>query len=84
MRRENKSRLMILLAMAIFGTLAPFVRNISVSSGELALYRAVMAASVIGIYLAATGQKIPLGKIRRELTMVGSSDTVHLIIRQFQ
>ena len=70
MRRENKSRLMILLAMVIFGTLAPFVRNISVSSGELALYRAVMAASVIGIYLAATGQKIPLGKIRRELILL--------------
>ena len=37
-------RLMLALSMGIFGTLGPFVRNISVSSGELALYRAIMAA----------------------------------------
>ena len=66
MKKENKARLMILSSMTIFGTLAPFVRKIGVSSGELALYRAILAAAVIGLFLAVTGQKIPFGKLRRE------------------
>ena len=32
MKRENRARLMNVLSMGIFGTLAPFVRNISVLS----------------------------------------------------
>lgn len=63
----NRSRLMLIASMAIFGTLAPFVRNIPVSSGELALYRAVMAAVLIGAYLMITGQPIVLSRIRRDL-----------------
>lgn len=43
--------------MAIFGTLAPFVRNISVSSGELALYRALMASVIVGAYLAVSPRR---------------------------
>lgn len=70
MNRENKSRLMILVSMAIFGTLAPFVRSISVSSGELALYRAVLAAGIIGVFLGVTGQKIPVKKLGRDLIVL--------------
>ena len=70
MKKENKARLMILASMTIFGTLAPFVRKIGVSSGELALYRAILAAAVIGLFLAVTGQKIPFGKLRRELLLL--------------
>lgn len=67
----NKSaRMMLIAAMVIYGTLAPFVRRIPVSSGELALYRAVMAAVLIGGYLLVTGQKIDFGKIRRELAVL--------------
>ena len=65
MNTTNRSRLFLLLSMVTFGTLAPFVRNISVSSGELALYRAVLAALFIGVYLLITKQKAafpPLGK----------------------
>lgn len=43
MNRFKSPRLMI-FSMTIFGTLGVFVRNIPVSSGELALYRAVLAA----------------------------------------
>lgn len=56
--------------MAIFGTLGPFVRNISVSSGELALYRAVLAAVLIGVYLLVTKQPLPLRKMGRELPLL--------------
>ena len=56
--------------MFIFGTLAPFVRHISVGSGELALYRAAMAAVLVGGYLLVTKQKLALGSIRKELLLL--------------
>ena len=49
-------RLMLILSMIIFGTLGPFVRNIPVTSGELALYRAVMATLLIALFLMMTKQ----------------------------
>lgn len=70
MKKFNLSRLMMISAMAIFGTLGPFVRNISVTSGELALYRAVLAAVLIGFYLLTTKQKIPFYDIRNELVLL--------------
>ena len=70
MNRENTARWMIVLSMAIFGTIALFVRNIAVASAELALYRAVMAAMVIGIFLLVTKQKIPFARIRKELVVL--------------
>ena len=36
MKESNRSRLMMIVSMTIFGTLAPFVRRIGVTSGELA------------------------------------------------
>ena len=70
MKKTNNARWMLILSMGIFGTLAPFVRNISVSSGELALYRAVLAAVLIGIFLLITGQKIPFGGIKKEVPLL--------------
>ena len=58
---------MNIVAMAIFGTIGLFVRNISVSSGEIALYRAVLAAALLFIYLKLIGQKIPYKEIGGEL-----------------
>ena len=54
---NNGARLQLIVSMSIFGTLAVFVRNISVSSGELALYRAILAALLIGSYLLITQKK---------------------------
>ena len=59
MKKTNNARWMLVTSMVIFGTLAPFVRRISVTSGELALYRAVMAAILIGVFLLVT-KKDPL------------------------
>lgn len=70
MKNVKSPRLMLAASMVIFGTLAPFVRSISVSSGELALYRAILAAVMIGLFLLATGQKIPFGKIRKEVPLL--------------
>ncbi len=66
MKSASKARWMLIISMAVFGTLAPFVRNISVSSGELALYRAVLAAGLIGIYLLVTKQPLDLKAIGKD------------------
>lgn len=70
MKHTNRARMSLAASMAIFGTLAPFVRNISVSSGELALYRAVLAAALIGIYFLTTGQKLPVKSLGHELPLL--------------
>ena len=66
MRKDVIAKILMTAAMFIFGTLAPFVRNISISSGELALYRAVMAAATVGIFLILTKQKISLRSLKKE------------------
>jgi len=66
----NVARLQLILSMAIFGTLAIFVRNISVSSGELALYRAILAAILIGVYLLFSKDKLKLSSIKKELPLL--------------
>ena len=47
MRMLRNPRVMLIISMMVFGTLGPFVRNIAVSSGELALYRAILAALLL-------------------------------------
>lgn len=66
-------RFMMITAMAIFGTLGPFVRNIAVSSGELALYRAILAALLITGFLFLTKQKIPFAAIKKEIPLLLAS-----------
>lgn len=70
MKIHPSSRLLLTASMIIFGTLGLFTRNISLSSGELALYRAVLAAALILVYLTVTGQSLPIGTIRRELPLL--------------
>lgn len=64
---------MLIASMIIFGTLGPFVRNIDVSSGELALYRAILAAVLILGFLLVTGQKIPVVSIKKEIPLLLAS-----------
>ena len=66
----GRSRLFIGLSMAVFGTIGLFVRAIPLPSSEVALCRAVLATAAIGIYLAATGQKIRFEGMRRELILL--------------
>ncbi len=66
----RKSIRMYLLSMAVFGTIAPFVRRISVSSGELALYRAILGAALIGAYLLIRRENPFSAKLRREILLL--------------
>lgn len=66
----RKSRIMQTISMATFGTLGFFVRKIGVSSGELALYRAVLATLMLGCYFLVTKQRIDLRAIGKELFLL--------------
>ena len=70
MKKENTARVLMAVAMFVFGTLAPFVRNIDVSSGELALYRAVLAALLVGGFLLITKQKLSIVSIKKEILLL--------------
>ena len=70
MKKSTNSRLMLIASMVIFGTLGPFVRNISVSSGELALYRAAMATVLIAVFMLITNPQIPFARIKKEVPLL--------------
>ena len=73
MKIRMNAKVMLSVSMAVFGTLALFTRNISVSSGELALYRAIMAAILLTCYLGVTKQKIDFKKIKKEIPLLLAS-----------
>lgn len=73
MKKIMNPRLMMITSMAIFGTLGLFVRNISVFSGELALYRAILATLLIAVSLVVTKQKIPFANIKKEIPLLLAS-----------
>ena len=60
----------MIAAMAIFGTIGIFKKQIPLASGEIALYRAVLAAAMIAVILLVTKQKLPLRAIRKELPLL--------------
>ena len=73
MRKTVSPRWMLIASMSIFGTLGIFVRNIPVSSGELALYRALLAVLLICVFLLITKQKIPFANMKKELPLLLAS-----------
>ena len=70
MMKQKKAKLMLSVSMMIFGTIGVFTRNIAVSSGELALYRAVLAAALLLGYFIVTKQTIDLKAIKKELVLL--------------
>lgn len=70
MKKLLSARTMLIISMTVFGTIGLFVRNIDLTSGEIALYRAVLAAILIGLFLLVTKQKIPFGKIKKEIPLL--------------
>ncbi len=70
MKKFIDARFMLIASMAIFGTIGLFVRNINASSGEIALYRAILATVFIGLFLLITKNKIPFDKIKKQLPVL--------------
>lgn len=61
---------MMVGSMAIFGTIGAFVRHIPLPSGEIALWRAVLATVLIGGFLLITRRRIPFRAIRRQIPLL--------------
>ena len=70
MKKQKSAKVMLSVSMIIFGTLGVFTRNIGVTSGELALYRAILAALLLGGYFLVTKQKIEFKAIKKELVLL--------------
>lgn len=70
MNHQVRAKWMMVSSMAIFGTVGAFVRNIPLSSGEIALWRAVLATVLIGSFLLITHKPIPFRAIRKQLPLL--------------
>ena len=56
------ARIQIITAMITFGTLGVFVKNISLSSAEIALWRGVIAFFVLSLFMLVSGRFSSLSK----------------------
>ena len=73
----------MILSMTVFGTISLFVRDLPLSSGEIALYRSVIAAVPIGLLLFLSKRRIRLdlsGKQGLLLILSGLSLGVNWIL----
>ncbi len=69
--------------MAAFGTIAVFVRNIGLPSGEVALYRAVIAALALFLWQLCTRQTVRWQDVKKELPLLfvsGAAMSVNWIL----
>lgn len=70
-----QAKFKIILSMAVFGTLGIFIKNIPLSSGEIALFRAVIAAISILLYKIVKNEKTPFDEIKKDLLLLFLSGT---------
>ena len=54
----------------VFGTLGIFVKNIPLSSGEIALFRAIIATLAIAIYQLISGKKVKLPSKKKDIILL--------------
>ncbi len=73
MKEQTKLRLLVAVPMFTFGTLGLFTRNIDLSSGELALCRACLAALLIIVFLTVTKQGFDLKSIKKDVPFLAAS-----------
>lgn len=64
--KHSKARISFIISMAAFGTLSIFVRNINLPSGELALYRGILAALLLTVYFGVKREKIDIKAMGKE------------------
>ena len=68
--KQNTARLQIILAMAAFGTIGAFVKNIQLPAAEIALYRAVIASVCLFLFMLAGGKLSALPSAKGMLWML--------------
>ena len=70
MHQQQKARILLILSAIVFGTIALFTKNIPISSGELSLYRAILAAFMVAMYLWLSKKPIKFQKIKKDLPLL--------------
>lgn len=70
MKRFLSARWLLILTMSLFGTIGLFVRKIPLSSGEIAFFRAAIAAVLLAGVLFFARRKISFRGIRRALPLL--------------
>ena len=70
MSKQTISRISLISAMLIFGSIAVFVKNIPLRSAEIALLRAVLAILVIGLVLILKKTNPVTGVTRKTLLLL--------------
>ena len=70
MKGKFPAKISFSMSMAIFGTIGVFTRLIPLSSSEIALYRAVLAAIVIALFLALSKKKVFQGIKNKTLVLL--------------
>lgn len=70
MKRVFTPTWQLILSMLVFGTIGLFVRAIDLPSGEIALYRSILATVLIGLVLLVTGQRIRFSEIKKSLPLL--------------
>jgi RarD protein len=64
------AKLKNIISMTVFGTIAIFVKNIPLSSGEIALFRAVIASISIITYQLISGKRIRFSEIKNDVFLL--------------
>lgn len=65
-----KAKLQMITSMIVFGTIGIVVRNISLSSSEIALFRAVIAVVFILLYRILSGKKMDIKEIKKDIPIL--------------
>ena len=73
MDHPKHAKWMMIGSMAVFGTIGLFVRYIPLTSGEISLWRSVLAALMIGGYLLISRPKIDRRALRKQLPLLLAS-----------
>ena len=76
MKSENKSKILIIIAMTIWGTIGIFRRYIPLSSGMIALARGIMGCAFLGTAMALTKKKIEWKNIKENIFILLISGAV--------
>ena len=64
--KRTNAQVQMISSMIIFGTISIFVKSISLSSGEIALFRALIATAAIICFLLASKKRIQIKVTKRE------------------
>lgn len=64
------TRKMNMIAMAIFGTISICVKNIELSSGQIALFRAAIAVVVIALFKISLGKKSAKANLKKNIPLL--------------